>query len=91
MNKYFLVIIFFTSLSNAADRFACKVKSDCVVSEDACYNPFALNKKFLKENEESNKKLRPLIKCQKYEGTPKENLKATCRARKCELLSDEKN
>jgi len=64
---------------------ACEASSDCVVDEAACYRPLAIHKKFLLQNQERNKKIRPVIKCSRYEGPPKESLRAICKEKKCVL------
>lgn len=49
-----------SSLANES-WIVCQSGNDCLVSEDQCYNPLSINKKFIKENDERNQKDRPLI------------------------------
>jgi hypothetical protein len=63
----------------------CKKSSECAVTDDSCYTPQAINKKFLKMNEQNNEKVRPLISCLEYKGPRKEAYVALCKKMKCEL------
>lgn len=64
---------------------ACGKHGDCVVSEEQCYRPLAIHRKFLRKNEESNEKVRPLIQCIEYKGPPKGAYRAVCKEKQCTL------
>ena len=83
---FFIHALLFSCVSFASDDWiACKTPSECTIGEEQCYSPIAINKKFLKANEENNERQRPLIQCIEYKGPPRDNLKAICRDKKCIL------
>lgn len=55
------------------------------MSEDACYSPIAIHKKYLKLNEEKNEQERPSILCLEYKGPAKTEYVALCKQNKCTL------
>lgn len=89
MRILFSVLLLFNPAFAEDEWSACPKLSECVVVEDACHSPLAINKKFLKQNDEKNRKLRPLIQCLRYEGPPIETFKADCVGKKCILKQKE--
>lgn len=67
------------------DRSTCGSSSECIVDEEPCYSPLAINRKFLKQNQEANRKIRPIIQCVESKDPPKEKFAAVCVNKKCAL------
>lgn len=63
----------------------CKADADCAVGENMCYGWEAYNKDYLGKVDDYNRCMRPAIKCARYKGPGKAELKALCRQEKCEL------
>ena len=91
MNTILRSIIMFWIIGTHAPSIAleawhdCRNTTECVVSEEPCYNPIAINKKFLKQNNESNERQRPLIQSVEYKGPSKEKYVTICKNKKCAL------
>lgn len=79
----FLTFVFSTPAFAAKAWFMCKTDADCVLSEDPCAAPNAVNKKHLKDQEAQNAEMRPMIKCMGYKGPTKDTLKAFCGDGQC--------
>jgi hypothetical protein len=67
------------------ENYACRASEECTLGEEQCYRPLAINKRYKKINEESNKENRPLIQCEEYKGPSKEKYRAVCKEKKCVL------
>lgn len=89
--KYIINILAFFivfGLSANEDKTTCMKTSDCALSEDVCFFPIGINKKFLKTYEKKVAKSRPMATCKEFYGPTKKNFIVSCKNKKCEITEN---